>query len=238
MRVHRRFGATVGALAVALTLTSAGTAVAGSITHPSPPRAVHATARDAAALVQWARPASLGGAPILRYVVTSHPAGRTCVTRVTKCVVPHLTNGTTYSFSVVARNRAGVGPRSALSNRVTPRAATPAATRKLVVTPSTNLVKGQRVTVTGSGFTPHDQVYLVECLVKATGQNGCDVATATPVTISATGVLPATKFTVVTGVVGSGTCGTNATNLKACAISAGNATGGDSSVTPIAFKAP
>jgi hypothetical protein len=238
MRVHGRFVTTVGALAVAAALTSAGTAAAGSITHPSAPRSVHATARNAAALVQWARPASLGGAPILRYVVTSHPGGRSCVTRATKCVVARLANGTTYSFSVIARNRVGASPRSALSNRVTPRAATPASTRKLVVTPSTNLVKGQRVTVTGSGFTPHDQVYLVECQVKATGQNGCDVATATPVTISATGVLPATAFSVVTGTVGSGTCGTKTTNLKACAISAGNATGGDSAVAPIAFKAP
>ncbi len=238
MRIHGRVAATVGTLALALTLTSAATAVAGSITHPSAPRAVHASARNAAAVVQWARPASLGGAPILRYVVTSHPGGRTCVTRATKCVVARLVNGTTYSFSVVARNRAGASPRSALSNRVTPRAATPASPRKLIVTPSTNLVKGQQVTVTGSGFTPHDQVYLVECQVKATGQNGCDVATATPVTISAKGVLPATKFSVVTGTVGSGTCGTKATNLKACAISAGNATGGDSAVAPITFKAP
>ncbi len=237
MRVHGRFVATVGALAVMLTGAVASIAYAGPLSRPSAPRAVHATARNAAALVRWVRPASLGGAPILRYVVTSHPGGRTCVTKATHCVVPRLTNGTTYSFSVVARNRVGVSPRSALSNRVTPKGATPSA-RRLVITPSTNLVKGQQVTVTGSGFTPHDQVYLVECQVKATGQNGCDVATATPVTISAKGVLPATKFSVVTGTVGSGTCGTKTTNLKACAISAGNATGGDSAVAPITFKAP
>ncbi|MDE3065260.1 MAG: hypothetical protein KGJ36_06290, partial [Acidobacteriota bacterium] len=100
----------------------------------------------------------------------------------------------------------------------------------LVVTPVSGLKNGSKVRVSGTGFTPKDTVYVVECLANATGSTGCNIAGAVPVTISAKGVLPVTKFTVTTGTVGNGTCGTKASNLKSCAISAGNATGGDSAV--------
>jgi hypothetical protein len=116
--------------------------------------------------------------------------------------------------------------------------ATAATTPKLVAKPATALTKGKTVKVTGSGFKPHDQVFLVECLAVATGQGQCDVGTATPATITAKGVLPPTKFKVVTGKIGKGSCGTKASNLKNCVINAGNASGGDTASVPIAFKAP
>jgi hypothetical protein len=58
------------------------------------------------------------------------------------------------------------------------------------------------------------------------------------VTITASGTLPSTNFNVVTGTIGSGTCGTSSSNLKSCALSAGNAVGGDSASAPISFRAP
>jgi hypothetical protein len=61
-------------------------------------------------------------------------------------------------------------------------------------------------------------------------------------TITAKGLLPRTSFKVVTGKVGTGkgagTCGTAKTNLKNCAVSVGNASGSDSGVGLITFKAP
>jgi Neocarzinostatin family len=112
-----------------------------------------------------------------------------------------------------------------------------AATPKLNVAPATNLKKGEAVTVTGSGFTPGDTVYVVECLKNAKGEAGCDISIAVPATITAGGALPKTKIKVTTGKIGSGKCGTTAGNLKNCAISAGNASGGDSAVKDITFKA-
>jgi hypothetical protein len=110
---------------------------------------------------------------------------------------------------------------------------------KVVVTPSTNLRNGEKVSVAGSGFKPGDTVFFVECLVKAKGENGCQVNGIPPsATISKTGLLPRTTFKVVEGKIGSGKCGTTIANLKACAVSVGNATGGDSAVGQIAFKAP
>lgn len=108
---------------------------------------------------------------------------------------------------------------------------------KLVVAPSVNLHTGEAVRVTGSGFTPGDSVYVVECLATATGAAGCNTLAAKPATISATGLLPKTYFKVMTGKIGTGTCGTKASNLKSCAITVGNISGGDSAVARIVFKA-
>jgi Neocarzinostatin family len=116
-----------------------------------------------------------------------------------------------------------------------------AATPKVVVTPSTNLHNGETVHVTGSGFKPGDTVFIVECLVKAKGSNGCKVPTTSlppSATITSTGKLPRVSFKVSTGKIGNGKCGTTKLNLKACAVSVGNASGGDTGVGVIAFKAP
>jgi hypothetical protein len=116
--------------------------------------------------------------------------------------------------------------------------ASAAAKPKLVVTPSTGLTNKKYVYVSGTGFKPKDSVYITECQANAKGESGCDIDTAYPVTITSKGVLPRTKFEVVTGKIGNGKCGTAASNLKKCAVSAGNASGGDSAVFNITFAAP
>ncbi|MGH9020291.1 MAG: neocarzinostatin apoprotein domain-containing protein [Acidimicrobiales bacterium] len=115
-----------------------------------------------------------------------------------------------------------------------------ATTPHLVVTPAAGLVNGSTVRVSGTGFKPHDSVFIVECLTTAKGAPGCAIGNATPVTITAKGVLPTTKFKVATGTIGSGKgkgkCGTKASNLKGCEVSAGNADGKDTAAAPIKFK--
>jgi hypothetical protein len=107
---------------------------------------------------------------------------------------------------------------------------------KLTVTPSVNLKNGETVKVTGSGFKKGDFVYVVECLVGAKGGAQCNELGATPATITSKGVLPLTKFKVMTGSIGGGVCGTKPSNLKKCDVSVGNAQGTDSAVFPIVFK--
>ena len=116
--------------------------------------------------------------------------------------------------------------------------ASAAAKPKLVVTPSKGLTNHKTVTVSGTGFKPKDEVYITECQANAKGEAGCDILLATPVKISATGVMPKTKFKVATGTIGNGKCGTTAANLKKCAVSAGNAGGGDTATFDISFAAP
>jgi len=110
--------------------------------------------------------------------------------------------------------------------------------RQFHVSPVSGLKNRQSVRVWGTGFKANDQVYVVECLATSKSQTGCNLKTLKPVKITAKGVLPAFTFKVVTGKIGTGTCGTKATNLRSCAISVANATKGDSGQVRIAFKLP
>jgi hypothetical protein len=100
-----------------------------------------------------------------------------------------------------------------------------AAGAAITVTPSTALVNGQTVVVTGSGFSAGSMVAVVECVAGATTAAGCDIPAA-PVTatVNADGTLPSTNFAVKTGTIGNGTCGTSATDLS-CAVVIGSLTG-------------
>jgi hypothetical protein len=107
--------------------------------------------------------------------------------------------------------------------------------RRLHVAPTVNLRNGSSIRISGTGFKPHDQVYIVECLATSKSQAGCDLKTLRPVKISATGVLGAVTIKVITGKIGNGTCGTTAKNLKSCSISVANASKGDSARVRISF---
>jgi len=108
--------------------------------------------------------------------------------------------------------------------------------RRFHVAPVKGLKNHSSVRVSGTGFKPRDQVYVVECLTTSRSQAGCDLKTLKPVRITASGVLPAFRFKVVAGKIGTGSCGTKASNLKSCAISVANATKGDSAQVRITFK--
>jgi hypothetical protein len=108
--------------------------------------------------------------------------------------------------------------------------------RKFHVAPVKGLKNGSKVRVSGTGFKPGDQVYVVECLASSKSQAGCDLKTLHPVKITATGVLHAFNFKVVAGKIGNGLCGTKASNLNKCSISVANATKGDSASVRITFK--
>jgi Neocarzinostatin family len=108
--------------------------------------------------------------------------------------------------------------------------------RRFHVSPVAGLKNGSSVRVSGTGFKPHDQVYVVECLTTSKSQSGCDLKTLKPVKITASGVLPAFRFKVVAGKIGTGSCGTKTSNLKSCSISVANATKGDSAQARITFK--
>ena len=85
---------------------------------PSGPRSVSGLRGDELVEVSWLAPTDDGNTPITSYTATASPGGATCTT--TSCVVTGLTNGTAYTFTVVATNAVGEGPSSGSSSSVTP----------------------------------------------------------------------------------------------------------------------
>lgn len=90
------------------------------VTVPGAPTATTATAGNGSATVAFAAPASNGGSPVTQYTVTSSPPGGTASGSSSPITVSGLTNGTPYTFTVVAKNAVGTGPASVASAPVTP----------------------------------------------------------------------------------------------------------------------
>jgi hypothetical protein len=79
-------------------------------TPPSAPRTVSATPSDSAATVTWAAPSLPGSSSVIRYTVTATPGGNAVATpdgSTLHATITGLTNGTSYTFVVVATNSAG-----------------------------------------------------------------------------------------------------------------------------------
>jgi uncharacterized repeat protein (TIGR03803 family) len=87
---------------------------------PGAPTGVSATEGNGRATVAFEAPDSDGGTQITSYVVISNPGGIIKKGTASPITVKGLTNGTTYTFTVKARNAERFGPSSAPSNSVTP----------------------------------------------------------------------------------------------------------------------
>ncbi|WP_256762071.1 InlB B-repeat-containing protein, partial [Cohnella sp. WQ 127256] len=91
-------------------------------TFPAAPANVTATAGNSSATISFTAPTNNGGSPITEYRVTASPGNITVTGTSTSITVSGLTNGTKYTFTVEAKNAAGYGPLSFVSNEVTPTA--------------------------------------------------------------------------------------------------------------------
>ncbi len=89
---------------------------------PGAPTVISATAGDGEATVSFTPPASDGGSPIMEYTVISSPEGKTGSGLTSPITVEGLTNGTAYTFTVIATNANGDSLPSAESESITPMA--------------------------------------------------------------------------------------------------------------------
>ncbi|MEO8224084.1 MAG: fibronectin type III domain-containing protein, partial [Gammaproteobacteria bacterium] len=95
----------------AATVACGGSGGADAITTPSEPRALTANVGNGAVSLGWAPVASDGGAAVQGYEIAITPQTPAATVAVIgrRALVRGLGNGTTYSFSVRARNSAGLG---------------------------------------------------------------------------------------------------------------------------------
>src|SRR5690349_15532138 len=84
---------------------------AAAITRPGAPNGLAASPGDGKVALAWSPPKSTGGAAITSYNVYQGGKRVAGVTG-TSATVKNLSNGTTYSFTVTAVNKAGEGPAS------------------------------------------------------------------------------------------------------------------------------
>ena len=91
-------------------------------TVPGAPTIGTATKGIAQATVTFTAPANNGGLAITGYTVTSSPGGFTATGTSSPLTVTGLSNGTAYTFTVIATNANGNSPASSASNSVTPSA--------------------------------------------------------------------------------------------------------------------
>ncbi|GAB4088472.1 hypothetical protein GCM10028785_11410 [Hydrogenophaga soli] len=161
---------------------------------PNAPTAVVATAGDTQARVDFAAPAA-GSLPISRYTVVSNPAGGVDAqagTTATSHTLTGLTNGTSYTFTVVATNGVGDGPVSAASNAVTPATIPGAPTG---VSASANASNGQ-ATVSFSAPASNGGSAITGYTVVSNPAGGVDAqAGATALSHTVTGLTNGTSYT-------------------------------------------
>jgi hypothetical protein len=90
----------------------------------SPPINVSAAPADGLAVVSFSAPLDNGGSPVQSYTVTSNPGGITASGATSPITVNGLTDGVSYTFTVVAFNANGSSQPSLPSSPVTPTPAT------------------------------------------------------------------------------------------------------------------
>jgi hypothetical protein len=169
-----------------------------------PPTDVIGTPANHQVTVSWTAPAtSAATAPVTGYVVTSQPESAGCTTSgATSCVVTDLTDGTAYTFTVVAKGAAGSSTPSAASAAVTP-VGPPGAPQRIRVTAGDSqvMVRWRAAAAHGSPITGY----------AATADPGgftCTTGGATSCTI--TGLADGTAYSIsvtATNAAGSGAAG-------------------------------
>ena len=140
---------------------------------PSAPRSVMAVRGNASLAVTWTAPTSTGGSPITDYLVKySSNGGSTWtnfvhpVSTVPSLIVTGLTNGTSYTIKVIAKNLVGISLPSANSAPATPATVPGSPTSVIAISDNASLY------VTWAAPTSNGGSPITDYLVKYSRNNG------------------------------------------------------------------
>jgi uncharacterized protein (TIGR02145 family) len=207
-----------------------------SLAKPSAPTSPVATAGNQQASIVFNTPESTGGSAITGYTVTSSPGGFTETGSSSPLVVTGLTNGTSYTFSVVATNVVGNSDVSVASAAVTPYTI-PGAPTSPVATPENQQASVAFTVPVSNGFSTITG-YTV------TSSPGSFTATGASAPLVVTGLTAGTSYTFT--VVATNAAGNSVASAASNAVTPytvpgaptiGTATAGNEQAS-IAFTAP
>jgi alpha-tubulin suppressor-like RCC1 family protein len=181
---------------------------------PGAPGEVTAVGGDAKAVVSWSAPTENGGSAVTSYTATSSPGGKTAtvLAPATSVTVPDLTNGTEYTFTVVATNAGGDSAASA------PSAAVLVARAPDAPNGVTGVGANQRVSLTWIAPVSDGGSPVTQYTVTAS-PGGASVTVAAPATsATVTGLTNGTSYTFT--VVATNAVGDSAASPASAAIQA------------------
>ena len=173
---------------------------------PGAPTNVFGIAGVGSATVYWTAPTS--GLAVTSYTVTSSPAGGSCTSTTTTCVVSGLLRTASYTFTVVASNNYGSSTASVASAAVTPSATTPAAPTNV-----TAVGGNLSATVTWSAANANGAVITGYVVSSSPAGGSCSVTTTTCLI---TGLSNGTPYTFT--VTASNALGTSVSSLASAAV--------------------
>jgi len=134
-------------------------------------------------------PSTNGGSPITSYEITSSPQSMTMTSTSTTAIFTGLTAGTTYTFSVKARNGMGLSPATVSNSATTSAASVPSAPTSLVATTASQTSVSVAFTLpTNNGGSPITSY-------TATSNPGGVQTSSTSSPIIVAGLTPATAYT-------------------------------------------
>ena len=194
---------------------------------PSAPSNVQAVAGDGNATVSFDPPAG-NGSTITGYTIVVSPGGATYPCATSPCVVPGLTDGTSYRFAVYAVNAAGNGTPSTATDPVTA-AGTPSATPmpQVVISSKTAVVSWlPSANLNGATVTGYT-------VITSPGGQTCTVAPSATPSCAISGLTPGVSYTFT--VVTHSSAGDSAASVASVPAIASQPTAGASAgATPLA----